>query len=277
MTDWLFDLGNSRLKCVALDATDADRVLAFDHDSAGFGTDAMARLPRSIGTAFVASVAAAPVRLALLDVLAARARRICMATSQARFAGLRIGYPVPAQLGVDRFLAMLGARDIVATQAWLLVGVGTALTIDLVDRHGLHRGGRIAASPQLAREALHGRARQLPLEGGTPVMFADNTRDALASGCDGAASALVRDSLAAGAALLGERPALLLHGGGAAALRAQLLQPDQKGLEQAGLEQAALDQNALEQVGLDQALLEPALVLRGLAAWAHAESRPAAP
>lgn len=243
MSDWLFDLGNSRLKAVARsggDASAAGSVLAIDHDGVQFDAAGMAALPGSIDTAFVASVAAMPVRVALLDALSRRCRRICLATTPARFEGLQVAYPEPAQMGVDRFLALVGARCI-ATHAWLVVGVGTALTIDLVDGDGLHRGGRIAPSPQLSRLALHGRASQLPLHGGEPRDFAANTRDALASGCEGAAVALVRASLDAGHALLGSRPALLLHGGGAATLR------------------------------IGGARLEPALVLQGLARWACAE------
>ena len=48
------------------------------------------------------------------------------------------------------------------------------------------------------------------------------TAAALASGCEGAALALVAGSLDAARALLGESPTLALHGGGARALRARL-------------------------------------------------------
>src|SRR5690606_3887 len=77
----------------------------------------------------------------------------------------------------------------------LLAGVGTALTIDLLDAGGRHHGGRIAPSPTLMREMLHARAAQLPASGGAYAEFADDTADALASGCDGAAVALVLRSL----------------------------------------------------------------------------------
>ena len=69
--------------------------------------------------------------------------------------------------------------------------------------------------------------------------FADDTGDALASGCDGAAVALIERSLASATALLGAPPRLLLHGGGAPALAPRL--------------------PAME--------LRPHLVLEGLACW----------
>src|SRR3546814_11073540 len=68
--------------------------------------------------------------------------------------------PRPSRLGVDRFLALLGAhaRGVGAT---MVVGVGTALTVDWLDADGRHRGGRIAPSPTLMRDALHARAARL--------------------------------------------------------------------------------------------------------------------
>ncbi|HWI23935.1 MAG TPA: type III pantothenate kinase [Lysobacter sp.] len=233
--DWLFDLGNTRLKFAPLRDDIAD-IHALPHDASAW----QAGLPRG-DTAYLACVAAAELRVGLLDALTQRFRRIAIARTARSFAGLRIAYTDPSKLGVDRFLAMLGARGI-AEDAVLVVGVGTALTIDVVDASGQHRGGRIAPSPTLMRESLHRRAAQLPEAGGTYVEFADDTEAALASGCEGAALALIEHSLVHATRLLRQAPALLLHGGGSDDLRAHL----------AG------------------ARHEPALVLRGLAAWANA-------
>ena len=158
--------------------------------------------------------------------------------------GVRIAYADPARFGVDRFLALLAARARLP-QGALVVGVGTALTIDLLDADGVHRGGRIAPSPTLKRSALQALAAQLPATGGDYIAFAANTADALASGCEGAALGLVDGSLAAAALLGGAPPALLLHGGGAPAL---------------------LDR-------LPQARHAPALVLEGLLQWRAAATR----
>ena len=233
--DWLIDLGNTRLKFAPL-RDDIVDVQALPHDTSTWQAD----LPHG-ATAYLASVAAPALRVELLDALSRRFRRVVIARTARSFSGLRIAYADPSKLGVDRFLAMLGARRIADGSA-LVVGVGTALTIDLVDAAGEHRGGRIAPSPTLMREALHQRATQLPQAGGDYVEFAGDTEDALASGCEGAALALVERSLAHATTLLGQSPNLLLHGGGSGDLRAHL----------AG------------------ARHEPALVLRGLAAWARA-------
>ena len=242
----LFDLGNTRLKYAPLrdDGSLGDVVaVAHDGDALPMGWDSA--LPAHFDAAAVTSVGAPALRVALLDALTARCGRISIARTVPRLGDLRIAYPQPGTLGTDRFLAMLGARarspDAGGTRAWLVVGIGTAITLDLIDADGLHRGGRIAASPALMREALHARASQLPEHGGEPVTFAENTLDALRSGCDGAARSLIDSGLRDATALLGVPPGLLLHGGGVDAL-----------------------------FGVDEvAARAPALVLEGLAVWAR--------
>lgn len=216
MSTWLFDLGNTRLKFAELQVDGvpgATQALVHGDDDAW-----LEGLPRD-DVACIASVASSDRRVALLVGLATRFRRLHLVRTQSRFAGLRIAYDNPQHLGVDRFLALLSALD---AGGVLLVGVGTALTIDLLGAEGLHRGGRIAPSPRLMREALHARAPVLPVQGGRYSEFAHDTDHALASGCEGAALALVERSMARAQDLLGARPALWLHGGGADALRDRL-------------------------------------------------------
>jgi len=248
MNTWLFDLGNTRLKFAPLDADGRiGTVQGAAHVAGGFDPDWLARLPARIDVAIVASVASPALRMILLDALAARGAQVQLAQTLATLDGLTIAYAEPARLGVDRFLALLSARsDGVPT---LIVGVGTALTVDLVDGEGRHLGGRIAPSPTLMREALHRRVAQLAPSGGAYEEFADDTEDALVSGCEGAALGLVERSLDAAATRLGVRPRLLLHGGGGEALRARL--PD--------------------------AQWRPDLVLHGLARWHRASAGIASP
>ncbi|TYT27063.1 type III pantothenate kinase [Luteimonas viscosa] len=245
MSDWLFDLGNSRLKCAPLQAdASPGEVLAFAHDGVALAEGWIDCLPPRIDAAHVASVASPALRTALLEALAARCGRIGLAATQRAWDGLRIAYAAPERLGVDRFLAMLAAHA--RGGAWLVAGVGTALTIDLVDAGGRHHGGRIAPSPALMREALQAKAAQLVADGGHYREFAADTDDALASGCLGAALALVERSLAAAADACGAPVPLLLHGGGAEALLPHLRDAEH----------------------------DPSLVLRGLAHWARSGPSP---
>lgn len=242
MSHGLFDLGNTRLKCAPLTADGKPGpVAALGHDAAGFIDALRAHLPAHGESACLASVASPALTAAVVQVLSERFRRISLVRTQAAFAGVRVAYAAPAKLGVDRFLALVAAHAR-GRGPCLIAGVGTALTLDLLDADGRHHGGRIAPSPQLMREALHRAAAQLPATGGDYVEFASDTEDALTSGCEGAAIALIERSLRSATQTLGARPRLLIHGGGADALLHAL--PD--------------------------AEISPTLVLEGVAAWARA-------
>lgn len=75
------------------------------------------------------------------------------ARSSQNCAGVRNAYPSPERLGVDRWLAAVAAYQ-KARRAVLVCDIGSALTIDLVDRNGLHRGGYIIPGPRLMVGAL---------------------------------------------------------------------------------------------------------------------------
>ena len=244
MSAWLFDLGNSRLKCAPLQETGMPGpVLEIGHDGENFVCDWIEQCPVRIDDAYISSVASPALTATLLDGLTRRCPRMSLARTQRACDGVRIAYDTPRNLGVDRFLTLLAAHAR-GHDAWLVVGVGTALTIDLLDAAGRHHGGRIAPSPTLMREALHARAPQLPSSGGAYTEFADDTAAGLTSGCEGAVLALIAHSRDVAATRLGHEPRLLLHGGGAPALQDRI----------------------------DDAVFAPALVLEGLARWAHAIS-----
>ncbi|MCT7358812.1 type III pantothenate kinase [Thalassolituus pacificus] len=62
-------------------------------------------------------------------------------------------YPQPARLGVDRWLAMLGARCHYSGHL-IVADAGTALTVDLMSADNHHEGGFIVPGLQLAQQAL---------------------------------------------------------------------------------------------------------------------------
>jgi len=60
-----------------------------------------------------------------------------------RFGNLTLSYDDPSKLGVDRFLAMLGAINHFPNKSLLVIDIGSAITFDVVDKNGLHHGGLI--------------------------------------------------------------------------------------------------------------------------------------
>lgn len=234
----LLDLGNTRLKLAHAGAGDLDDVSAIAHrDNAAFHALLLAELRRRreagvLAEAWLSSVHHGP---AMDEVLAALSthdfvtRRIEQAQPRD---DLRLAYADISQLGVDRWLAMLGAR-VRFDGDLLLVSAGTALTIDLLDASGQHHGGCIAPSPMRIIDGLRLAAPHLPRpEPGAILqrhsLFATSTVDGLMAGAQGAIVGLVREAMDEARDRLGRAPTLLLTGGGAPMLAKALestLQP----------------------------------------------------
>ena len=63
--------------------------------------------------------------------------------SLSHFGSLTIAYKEPLDLGSDRFLAMLGALKHFPDRNLLIIDVGSAITIDIINDSGEHQGGLI--------------------------------------------------------------------------------------------------------------------------------------
>lgn len=130
----------------------------------------------------VANVAGDAVAHAIVAALAAWKVEPCFVRSEARRAGVSNGYTNPAQLGVDRWCALIGARR--QTQApVVVVGAGTATTIDTLDENGHFLGGFILPGFDLMRAALAKNTANLPWADGEWQAYPRCTDDAIASGC----------------------------------------------------------------------------------------------
>lgn len=101
----------------------------------------------------------------------------------ARGAGVTVAYEEPARLGVDRFAAMVGARRH-TERPCVVVDCGTAVTVDVVDELGVHRGGLILPGPSLMRRSLvTGTAGVLETgDCSEALLFARDTGTAIAAG-----------------------------------------------------------------------------------------------
>lgn len=106
--------------------------------------------------------------------------------SQPALAGVRNGYRDPAQLGCDRFAAAIGAHALFPQQALIVAHCGTATTIDALTADGVFLGGMILPGLGLMMRSLALHTAQLPQTAPQPAAldrFADNTVDAIVSGC----------------------------------------------------------------------------------------------
>lgn len=212
---WLLDLGNTRLKLAWADTAGLGPVSALAHAEPDFEAR-LARLlaSRPAAPACLASVAPAGVRLRLEAVLHSLGIAPRRAETRAECAGVRIAYADPARLGVDRFLGLLAAHR--RGGDWLVASFGSALTLDLLDARGRHRGGLIGIAEQHQRAALIERFPALQRGPGEPaVAWATDTADAVAAGARRQALGFVMAAWDDACVELGHPPRLLLGGGDA--------------------------------------------------------------
>jgi type III pantothenate kinase len=106
--------------------------------------------------------------------------------------GVRSSYAEPAQLGPDRWAALIGARHLYDGPA-VVVNAGTTLTVDALSAEGIFLGGLIIPGYTLMRQSLSGGTERLALQDGRFNFFPDNTGDAISSGaCNALAGAIDR-------------------------------------------------------------------------------------
>jgi type III pantothenate kinase len=137
-------------------------------------------------------------------------------------------YARPAQLGADRWAALIAARTRAAGElfpsACIVVNAGTALTIDALDATGVFRGGVILPGLNMMLQALAENTAGLKLTPGRYHDFPVNTADALYSGAVQALCGAIeqmRQRLGGGDA----RPRVVLSGGAAADITPHLTAP----------------------------------------------------
>jgi type III pantothenate kinase len=146
---------------------------------------------------------------------------------------VRVAYSEPSRLGVDRWLALVAARELVAGSC-LIVDAGTAATFDLLLADGTHLGGLILPGVHMMRESLLAGThipRVEPEPSAEP--WATDTGTAVAAGSLYALAALavgLHDRLCvrlgrAPAARAAELPAILIAGGDGPRLAALIDRP----------------------------------------------------
>lgn len=148
-----FDVGNSRAKWRLVEQEGVvDRNTLVHGDSRDL--ERLMTCADTVDQIWIASVAGPQVEQELSAVLRERwGVEPWFARSPAAFGGLVNSYSEPLRMGVDRWLAMLGAR-LRCKQRLCVIDAGSALTIDLVSAEGQHEGGYIIPGPALMERAL---------------------------------------------------------------------------------------------------------------------------
>ena len=146
----------------------------------------------------------------------------------AECSGVKIQYKDVSRLGVDRWLAMLAAYN-KSNGPCLIVDSGTAFTLDVVNKEGLHLGGFILPGLRLMRDILASETGiKLAGEDLQPTLeLGNSTQEAVYNGGVASLVALVEKKIDE-LRTKGLEPKVFLTGGDATVLANLLTYPDWK-------------------------------------------------
>ena len=224
MTFLAIDIGNTRLKW-ALFASPQPGAAALAHGAVFLeNIDVLAETEWRVlsvpGSMLGCNVAGDAVRRRVeeqLELWADLSPRWVVSSSHA--AGVENGYDHPGRLGTDRFVAQIGARQLVVSRGTpgpvLVVMVGTAVTVDALDAEGRFLGGLILPGHGIMLRALEGGTAGLRVPTGEVVEFPKNTSDALTSGGTFAIAGAIERLHRHLTRRCGQEPVTLMTGGAA--------------------------------------------------------------
>ncbi|HIF88492.1 MAG TPA: type III pantothenate kinase [Candidatus Thioglobus sp.] len=145
------DIGHSAIKWRLTDSADATQLIDdFRPDS----------LP-ACSAVWLSHVAHVDV----VEAIKQKFPSLAIIRTPAEYKTLRVAYPIPNELGVDRFLAMLGAQKHHPNKNLLIIDIGSALTIDVVAETGKHQGGLIMPGLSALRSSFEKFATSSNLRG----------------------------------------------------------------------------------------------------------------
>lgn len=152
----LVDLGNTRLKWGGLENGQLAVQGSFEHGGSELATllNDYDGFPDTLDGVYISNVAgndAAETLVHFFDDYYALKPEIVQVGRLAF--GVVNSYENPERLGVDRWIAIVGAHEM-TDEAVCVVDFGTATTIDAIDRDGVHVGGLIAPGYRLMLESL---------------------------------------------------------------------------------------------------------------------------
>ena len=207
----LIDSGNTRLKYSLYNDLSLTPPSAHpQQDLSLFATEA-AQLPPLQGV-LGCNVAGAEAAAKIAQALPAYSLQ--WATPQRRCAGVTTRYESLQQLGPDRWLSVLAARQRFA-ESLVVVNAGTALTVDCLTASGDYLGGTICPGWSLMRDALAQHTARLGRPDGVWQTFPANTANAIITGITNALVGAIEQQAKQLQASAGPVARCLLSGGDA--------------------------------------------------------------
>lgn len=160
----LFDIGNTNTH-VGLATGRGVGVQADIPTAAWYSGAARARLVRFVGRRGVSGAAVCSVVPRVTPKVRAAVRALwklpCLELTSVTLRGLGIDYPEPRSIGADRLANAVAARRRFGAPV-VVLDFGTAVTFDVVNRHGNYAGGIIAPGLAAMTDYLHEKTALLP-------------------------------------------------------------------------------------------------------------------
>jgi type III pantothenate kinase len=228
----LLDVGNSRVKWGVLDDGEIRRtghIAQEDIRQQGLAV-LTTKLPRRVDVVYASNVAGNSFATRLSGVIGMHCNLdVHFVRSEKRGWGITNSYRQPRRLGVDRWVAMIGAWAELQTTC-LIVDAGTAVTIDAIDDEGIHLGGQIIPGLEVMLNSLSSATSDIPLikasskqSPGDLRMFGRNTAAAVREGAENAIAGAVERAFRTLRANAHD-PTIILTGGGASRILGSLEQ-----------------------------------------------------
>jgi len=158
----LVDVGNTRTKYVIgeLTANNLPRIIENNKITSQWLTQVWGGANNII----IASVVFQGVNDLICDWARHHHKKLLFVNSETERFGVTNSYQQPKTLGVDRWLALLGAAILYPKTSVVIIDAGTATTVDVLDCNGTHQGGWILAGVDLLLSSLRSSTSKVKFE-----------------------------------------------------------------------------------------------------------------
>jgi len=158
----LIDCGNSRMKYVYLNSDSLSKVESLDNDQIDQKT--LNQMLNGVSVVCVSSVLDEQLFELISNSALQNGATLIQAKTQAQTNGIVCGYKKPQQMGVDRWLAILGAQHLMPNLNLIIVDAGTATTVDILTSNKRHLGGWILPGVETIHNSITERAANVHSE-----------------------------------------------------------------------------------------------------------------
>ena len=228
MRDLLVDVGNSRIKWAFSQAGKLSARCSAEHHGVVPAEASQAWLAGEPPARVIAANVAGNAYAQLLDDWVQRqwSLEVDYVEVDPDYSDIAVAYPDPKKFGVDRWLALIAARGLSSDDV-AVVDAGTAVTVDILSAQGQHQGGIIMPGLSLMQQSLQQKTSAIQQEfnsqaNASYALLGRDTASGIACGSLYAVAGAIEHLLARLESQTGGRVSVIISGGDAAAVQAEL-------------------------------------------------------